>query len=193
MSLRSCPDCGREVSSAARACPRCGRPGKSSILSIELAAALGVAVVCLVALTWHSTWQDETDRASVVAPAPAETIIARPYRQLEQSLTAVISYNRRLSLFRVENRDAFAWRDCQISLNSHGISGYELTLTSINPGLTDAALLESVEFVDADGRKFDPSTTSVATLDLDCESPHGHLYYGGRFAPQASPGPLALR
>jgi hypothetical protein len=192
MSLRNCPDCGNQVSSAARACPHCGRPGKRSVLSIELAAALGVGVACLVALSWHSSWQGETDRGSVVPPAPAETIIARPYRQLEQSLTAVVSYNRRLNLFRVENRDGFPWTDCQISLNSHGISGYELTLTSINPGLTDAALLQSAEFVDADGRKFDPTTASVATLDLDCESPHGHLYYGGRFAPPDA-APLVLR
>jgi hypothetical protein len=193
MSLRKCPDCGNDVSSSARACPHCGRPGKKSFLSIELAAALGVAVACLIALSWHATWQGDNASADVIPAAPAETLIARPYRQLERSLTAVISYNRRLNLLRVENRDAFAWNDCQISLNSHGISGYDLTLKSIKPGLTDAALLQSADFVDADGNKFDPSTSGVATLDLDCESPQGRLYYGGRFGPQNSAAPLALR
>lgn len=193
MSLRRCPDCAREVSSAARACPHCGRPGNRSVFSIELAAALAVAVACIGALSWHSSWQGESANGSVVVPAPPETIIARPYRPLAQTLTAVISYNRRLNLFRVENRDSFPWMNCQMSLNSHGISGYELTLTAINPGLTDAALLQAADFVDADGRNFDPSATGVATLDLDCESPGGHLYYGGRFAPQDPTGSLALR
>jgi len=150
-------------------------------VSIELAAGLGLAAACIVALAWHSSWQGETVAATVIPPTPAETIVARPYRQLAQSLTAFVSYNRRLNLFRVENRDAFAWTDCQISLNSHGISGYDLVLKSIKPGLTDAALLQSDEFLDADGLKFDPAASSVATLDLDCESPQGRLYYGGRF------------
>jgi hypothetical protein len=82
----------------------------------------------------------------------------------------------------VENRDTFPWTSCQFSLNSHGISGYELQVESIKPGLTEAALLQSAEFSDPDGKKFDPSTDKVATLDLDCETTHGHLYYRGKFA-----------
>ena len=182
MSLRKCPDCGKSVSSSARACPHCGRPSKKARLPIELMGGLGFAVFCIVALLWHSTWQDDTASASVTP----ETVIARPYRHLEQSLNASIGYNRTLYLFRVENRDAFPWTHCLVSLNSRGISGYELQVISINPGLTDAALLQSSEFVDADGRRFDPSTDTVATLDLDCESPHGHLYYGAKFGTQDS-------
>jgi hypothetical protein len=70
-----------------------------------------------------------------------------------------------------------------VSLNSRGISGYDLAIKSINPGLTDAPLLQSADFIDPDGEKFDPATESVATLDLDCESPQGRLYYGGKFGP----------
>ena len=29
MSLIQCPDCGREISDAARSCPHCGRPMRS--------------------------------------------------------------------------------------------------------------------------------------------------------------------
>ncbi len=186
MSLRKCPDCGKDVSSSARACPHCGRPSNEARLPFELVGGLGFAVICIVALSWHSTWQDDTASASATPPAPPQTIIARPYRQLDQSLNALISYNRTLNLFRVENRDAFPWTNCQVSLNSHGISGYELEVQSVKPGLTDAALLQSSEFMDADGKKFDPSDNRVATLDLDCESPHGHLYYGGKFGTQDS-------
>ena len=86
----------------------------------------------------------------------------------------------------MENRDTFPWANCQFSLNSHGISAYELQVESIKPGLTEAALLQSAAFVDPDGKKFDPSTDKVATLDLDCETTHGHLYYKGKFGLESS-------
>jgi hypothetical protein len=192
VSLRTCPDCGKGVSSSARACPHCGRPSKKARLPIELVGGIGFAAICIVALSWHSTWQDDTANASAAPPAPPQTLIARPYRHLEHSLNALVSYNRSLNLFRVENRDAFPWANCQVSLNSHGISGYELEVHSVEPGLTDAALLQGSEFIDADGKKFDPLDNSVATLDLDCESPHGHLYYGGKFGAEHSASHQAL-
>jgi zinc ribbon protein len=181
VSLRECPDCGNNISRSARACPHCGRPGRKAHLPIELAGGLGLAVICILAFSWHFAWQDDTATAGVTPPAPPQTVIARPYRHLEQSLTALVSYNRTLKLLRVESQDGFPWTDCQLSLNSHRISGYDLGVKSIEPGLTDAALLRSAEFVDPDGKTFDPSTSSVATLDLDCASPHGRLYYGGKF------------
>lgn len=181
MSLRKCTDCGKDVSSSAPACPHCGRPQRKSRFPVEIAAALGLAVIWLVASAWHSSWTDETSRDNASAPAAPQTVIARPYRRLEQGLSASVGYNRTLYLLRVENRDTFAWTNCEVSLNSQGISGYEQEVKSIEPGLTGAAFLQSAEFVDPNGKKFDPSTNSVVTLDLDCETPQGHLYYGGRF------------
>jgi hypothetical protein len=97
-------------------------------------------------------------------------------------LSARIGYNRKLFLFRVENGDPFAWGNCQLSLNAQGISsGYTRELAAIKPGITDAALIESGEFTDGDGRHFDPATQQVATLDIACETPQGHLAYGGKF------------
>ena len=177
-----------DVSSSAPACPHCGRPSKKSRVSIEIAAGLGLAVLCVAAVAWHSDWADEAARSSVTSLAPPETVIARPYRELTRSLDAFIGYNGRLYLFRVENRDAFQWTHCYLSLNSHGISGYDLEIASIKPGLTEAALLQSTEFVDAEGKNFDPYTDRIATLDLDCETPDGHRYYGGRFGPKNSAG-----
>ncbi len=124
-------------------------------------------------------------------PAPPQTIIARPYRQLEHSLTASVGYNRTLHLFRIENRDAFPWTSCQLTLNSHGLSGYELEVAAIKPGLTDAVLPQSAEFAENSGRRFDPSTEEVSTLDLDCETPRGRLYYGGRFGEDSAGRPTA--
>jgi len=177
------------ASSPASACPHCGRRSKKSRWPIELTAALGLAVLCIAALAWHAGWDDAAAGSSVTPVAPAETVIARPYRQLTQSLDALIGYNRTLHLFRIENRDTFSWSHCQLSLNSHGISGYDLELESIRPGLPEAALLRSAEFVDAEGKNFDPSTEGVATLDLDCETPSGHRYYGARFGRKDSRPP----
>lgn len=162
-------------------CPHCGRLRNKSALPLEFAAGFGLAVLCMLALSWRPDWQDHAPSAVVTPSSPHETVIARPYRHLEQSLTASISYNRTLHVFRVENRDGFTWTDCHLSLNSRGISGYDLLAESIKPGLTGAPLLQSSEFIDPDGKKFDPATENVATLDLDCESPQGRLYYGGKF------------
>jgi hypothetical protein len=54
-------------------------------------------------------------------------------------------------------------------------------LKTIRPGITEAALVESAAFVDGDGRKFDPATQQVSTLDIACETPKGHRSYGGKF------------
>jgi hypothetical protein len=151
-------------------------------LSIEIVGGLTIAFICMVALAWHSGSGDDEVSAAVPSSTPPETVVARPY-QLEQSLSALIGYNRKLHIFRVENRDTFPWTNCQLSLNSHGISGYDLQVESIKPGLTDAALIQSAEFSDSDGNKFDPSTDRVATLDLDCETTRGHLYYRSKFGP----------
>ena len=185
MSLGKCPDCYNDVSSSASACPNCGRPRKKSHLSIEIVGGLSIAFVCVVALAWHSGSGDDEARGTVASSTSPETAIARPY-QLERSLSAFIGYNRTLDIFRVENRDTFPWTSCLFSLNSHGISGYELQVESIKPGLTDAALLQSVDFADPGGNKFDPSIDKVATLDLDCETRHGRLYYRGKFSPESS-------
>jgi hypothetical protein len=176
------------ISSSAPACPHCGRPGKKSRPPIEIAVGLGIAVLCIAGLAWQSSWDNEAARGEVAPVANPETAIARPYRQLTQSLDAFVGYNRTLYLFRVENRDAFAWTHCLLSLNSHGISGYELEVESIKPGLTEAALLQIAEFVDTEGQKFDPTTNQVATLDLDCETPGGHRYYRGKFGSRDAAG-----
>jgi hypothetical protein len=176
------------ISSSAPACPHCGRPGKKSRPPIEIAVGLGIGVLCIAALAWQSGWDDDAAGGRVAPVAHPETAIARPYRQLTQSLDAFIGYNRTLNVFRVENRDAFAWTHCVVSLNSHGISGYELEVESIKPGLTDAALLQIAEFVDTGGQKFDPTTDQVVTVDLDRETPDGHRYYRGNFGPRDAAG-----
>lgn len=162
-------------------CPHCGQLRKKSALPLEFAAGFGVAVLFMLAWSWRADWQAHAPSVIVTPSSSHETVIARPYRQLEHSLNAFISYNRTLHIFRVENRDAFTWSDCHVSLNSHGFSGYDLAVESIKPGLTDASLLQSIDFIDPDGKKFDPATESVAKLDLDCESPQGRLYYGAKF------------
>jgi uncharacterized protein (UPF0212 family) len=182
VSLRKCPDCGNDVSSSAPACPHCGRPRKKSGLTIEIVGGLSLAAICVVIRALNSVSHDEATRDSVAPTGPRETLVARPYRQLDSGLTAFVGYNRTLHVFRIENRDTFPWTDCQLSLNSHGLSGYELAVETIKPGLTDAALLQSAGFSDPDGNRFDTSTDQVATLDLDCETPLGRRLYWGKFA-----------
>jgi hypothetical protein len=178
--LRKCPDCGNDVSSEATACPHCGRPFRKPSSRIELSSILIIAVVCAGVLIWRLTAHTQGTAAAPPAVAP-ETTIAQPTRE-GAALTATVGFNRRLLLFRIENGDAFAWTNCQLSLNAHGISsGYTRAVETIKPGITDAALVESADFVDGDGHKFDPATQQVATLEIACETPQGPRSYGGRF------------
>ena len=180
MSLRKCPDCGQDVSSVALACPHCGRPSRRSSSPIELSGILVIAVVCAGALLWRlsSRSQAPGDAAQALPPA---TTVAQPARALA-GLTATVGYNRTLFLFRVENRDPFAWSGCELSINAQGVSsGYSRKVETIRPGITEAALLASAEFIDADGRPFDPAAQQVASLDIACETPRGHRSYAGKF------------
>lgn len=180
MSLRKCPDCGQDVSSTATACPHCGRPNRRSSAPIELSGILIIAAVCAGALIWRLSSHSEAP-AEAAQVMPPETTIAQPTRT-GTALTATIGYNRKLSLLRVQNGDSFPWTGCQLSINAQGVSsGYTRDVESIRPGITEAALIASAEFVDGDGRSFDPVTQPLATLDISCETPVGHRSYGGRF------------
>jgi hypothetical protein len=154
-------------------------------LPFEIAAG-AVAIVGVVALALWSGTHDETPRNNA-PPKARETVIAHPYRMPERSLTASIGYNRSLQVFRVENRDSFPWTSCLLSLNSHGVSSPKLEVDTIKAGLTEAVLIQSTEFVDDDGQKFDPTASDVARLDLDCETPRGHRSYGGEFGSATPP------
>jgi hypothetical protein len=180
VSLRKCPDCGQDVSSEATACPHCGRPNRRSSSPIELSGILIIAAVCAGALIWRLSFQAEAPRETAAA-VPPETTIAQPSRS-GNGLAATVGYNRKLSLLRVQNGDSFAWASCQLSINAQGISsGYTREVETIRPGITEAALIDSAEFVDGDGRRFDPATQQVATLDVACETPQGRRSYGGKF------------
>jgi len=147
---------------------------------IELSGVLIIAAVCAGFLMWRlSTRQPESpEQPQAVA---AETTIAQPTRA-GTGLSAKIGYNSKLKLFRVENGDAFAWSDCQLSLNAAGVSsGYTHTVEAIEPGITGAALIESADFIDGEGHRFDAERQQVATLDVACQTPQGPRAYGGRF------------
>ncbi len=164
----------------ALACPHCGRPNRRGSSPIELSGILIIAVVCAGALLWRLSSHAPAAAESAQA-IPPETVIAQPSRA-GNGLAASVGYNRRLSQLRVQNGDPFAWTGCQLSLNARGISaGYIHDVQSIGPGITAAAMLESVEFVDGDGRNFDPATQQVATLDIACDTPQGRRSYAGKF------------
>lgn len=180
MSLRKCPDCGEDVSSSAPACPHCGRPSRRSSSPIELSGILILAVVCAGALLWRLSSHSQAPAGAAQAMPPATTV-AQSARAVT-GLAATVGYNRTLFLLRVENGDPFAWSSCQLSINARGISsGYSREVETIRPGITEAALLPSAEFIDGDGHPFDPAAQQVATLDIACETPRGHRSYAGKF------------
>ena len=182
MGLRKCPDCGHDISTSAPSCPNCGRPNRRAGSSREISGLVTLAIVGAAALTWYFSSRSGAGSESA-ASIPPETVFARPARGRE-GLTAGVGYNHKLSVLRVENRDSYAWNDCLLSLNAHGISaGYTRDAASIRPGITEAALLESTEFSAENGRKFDPAVEAPATLDITCDTPQGKQSYAGSFEP----------
>lgn len=182
MGLNKCPDCGHDVSTSARSCPNCGRPNRPTGASIGISGILIVAIACAGLLAWRLGSRNEPlrDRAAPTAP---ETLVARPARDRE-GLTVSVGFNRKLSVLRVENRDAFPWNHCLVSLNARGVSaGYTRDVEAIRPGITEAALLESAEFSGDNGRKFDPAVEAPTTLDIACDTPQGAQSYAGSFEP----------
>ena len=187
MSLLKCPDCGHDLSSSARSCPHCGRPNRKPSSPIELSGILIIAAVCAGALVWRLSTRSAPPVESAAVGAP-ETAIARPSRD-DEGLSATIGYNRKLALFRVENRDAFTWTHCQLSLNAHGVSsGYTHDIESIAPGIAQAALIGGADFIGDDGRRFDAATEAVAALEVACDTPQGPRSYAGSFTPQSPAG-----
>ena len=180
MSLRKCPDCGLDVSSAAAACPHCGRPLRRSSSRVGLSGILVIAVLGAGVLLWRlsSQLEEPPEKAQTTAP---ETSIAQPSRT-DEGLTATIGYNRKLLMLRIQNADSFVWTGCQLAINAQGVSsGYTHEVEEIRPGITDAVLLASAEFVDGEGHSFEPARQQLATLDVSCETPNGRRSYGGKF------------
>jgi hypothetical protein len=180
VSLRKCPDCGQDVSSTALACPHCGRPNRRSSPTIGVSGILIIVVVVVGVVLWRLSSQDQTPGDAARAMPPGTTV-AQPTRQ-GAGLTATVGYNRTLFNLRIQNDDSFPWTGCQLSLNAQGISsGYLREVETIRPGITEAALLASGEFVDGDGHSFDPAAQQVATLDIACQTPNGRRAYAGKF------------
>ena len=139
-------------------------------------------MICAGVLLWRLSSQSPP-HTETAAPSAPETAFAQASRDRE-GLTANVSYNRTLALVRVENRDAFNWNHCQLSLNAHGVSsGYLHEVESIAPGVAQAALIGSADFIGETGRPFDAAREAVATLEVACDTPQGPLSYGGRFTP----------
>jgi hypothetical protein len=139
-----------------------------SALPLLLAAVLGLLSGCSGR---HSA------APAAARAAPSSSSPSQSAHRANPELTAEIGFNHAQSLFRVENRDTFAWSNCQFILNAHGTTtpGYTLALASVSPGLKETAMLQSGAFTDAAGKKFDPAVERIATLDFGCDTPRGRL------------------
>jgi hypothetical protein len=141
----------------------------------------------LAVLPGCSGQQSAPPASAAVPQSPAPP--PRSAHRADPGLTAEVGYTDALLLFRIENRDAFAWSDCQFNLNALGTDpGYTLMVPSLKPGLTEAAQLHVGDFTDAAGKKFDTAAGRVATLDFSCDTPQGRLAYGGQFLVGEPPG-----
>lgn len=143
-------------------------------LPILLAAALGLLPGCSARQNAAPAAAAHSDPAQ---PSPGQSGPAQPpAHQVPKELAAEIGFNHAQSLFRIENRDEFAWSNCQFVLNANGKSpGYSLAVPSVKPGVKETAELRVGDFNDTAGKKFDPAAQRVATLDFDCDTPQGHL------------------
>lgn len=140
-------------------------------LPVLLLASLGLLPGCSA--------RQSAAPAAAAQPAPSASSPrseAAPAHQADPQLTAEIGFSHAQSLFRVENRDAFPWSNCQFILNAQGNApGYTLAIASVKPGLREAVKFRPGDFTDAAGKRFDAAAGRVATLDLACDAPQGRL------------------
>lgn len=140
-------------------------------LPIVLSAALALLLGCS---GQHGSAPAAPAAARSAASSPTPPSQPAPYA--DRGLSAEIGFSHAQSLFRIENRDAFDWSNCQFILNAHGgTPGYTLAVASVKPGLKETAVLPARDFTDAAGRKFDPAAIWVSTLDFACDTPQGRL------------------
>jgi hypothetical protein len=153
-------------------------------LSLLLAAVPGLLAAC-----------SARDNAPPAAALPAATQPgqpaappSQPARRADPELTAEIGFSHAQSVFRIENRDTFAWSNCQFNLNATGKApGYTEGVASVKPGVKETAELRAGDFTNGAGRKFDPAAERVATLDFSCDTPQGRLH-GSQFLLGEPPG-----
>jgi hypothetical protein len=136
-------------------------------LPLLLPAMLGLLAGCSAR---HSPAPAAAERAPSASPPTQAAPRANP------ELAGEIGFSHAQSVFRVENRDTFEWSNCQFILNAHGTTpAYTLGVASVKPGLEQTAVLKAGDFSDTAGRKFDPATDRVTTLDFVCDTPQGRL------------------
>jgi hypothetical protein len=146
-------------------------PAASHALHSALPLLLAVAVGLLSGCSGRHGAAPAAARA-----APSASPASQPAHRADAQLTAEIGFSHAQSLFRIENRDTFAWSNCQFVLNAHGTApGYTLAIASVKPGFKEIAMLRAGDFSDTAGRKFDPAVGRVATLDFGCDTPQGRL------------------
>jgi hypothetical protein len=141
---------------------------------------LPAVLVVLLACSGHqSAAPAAAARAAAASPSPSPA--SPPARRPDPQLSAEIGFNDAQSVFRIENRDAFNWSNCQFVLKTHGATpGYTLGVAGVKSGFKETAMLRAGDFTDAAGRKFDVAAGRVATLDFSCDTPQGRLH-GSQF------------
>lgn len=80
--------------------------------------------------------------------------------------------------FILTNEDDFDWTNIRIELNKkESESGYIYKVSKIKSGST--CFLSLMSFTRSDGRRFNPYTTELINIYIQCDTPEGRGYYTG--------------
>ncbi|HEY6927702.1 MAG TPA: hypothetical protein VI653_29775 [Steroidobacteraceae bacterium] len=108
--------------------------------------------------------------ASTLIALAFTRVFADPSPSSRLLLTATVSMS--YGALIVQNHDAFAWKNCVLRLNPHGLSdGYAFTVSLVKSA--DEAHVLPSQFVDENGLRFDLVTHKPMTLVIQCDIPGG--------------------
>lgn len=175
MALRTCKECGREVSNKAKACVGCGAPLKRE--SSPIAKLFVLVVVCAVifvvgepimkgqVVTTRTASAHEPTRSSAQADRSANRS-ERPKKPEKVDIQAGIAFTG--TQLVITNNNTFDWTGVSMHLNT-GIlfGGYALKADRILAGQTYTVGV--AEFTRSNGERFNPFTHKPKDFMIDCD------------------------
>jgi hypothetical protein len=165
VALIECTECGNQISSLAAACPKCGAP---------TGTAQGVGTPATTAPS-SNKGSKTTGCLTVIAAFVVIGLVSSslekcsgestPSTPSTRDLNAVVHFSG--GQFRILNKDAFRWGDCEVEVNSHGLSsGYVRENVTVLPG--EEVVLGAMTFAKSDGERFNPFAYKPVQLTLSC-------------------------
>jgi len=186
---RRCPHCAEEILAAAIKCKHCQSDigpsvGKPTVpqtpkpsLADRPAFKASQIIVGVILAVWFIFRTHSSEQSGSAMPASEVTPEVKPQPPPElPKLSSTVKTNGLIVL--IQNDDDFPWKDCYASINQGLLSGFDFNFGSVEAKASVS--LASTQFANGSER-FNPSTTKVLSVLIECTTRNGKQFSVGRF------------